>query len=90
MEMKRLGHMSKLQLAPTVFFFHVLLHLLSYQVIYMDYYLFWCRFRGQCVPLNTFCSWCEKEMKNITTLFLIIDSLKRPFWQETLEAYLGI
>lgn len=91
MEMKRLGHTSKWQLAPTVFFFrHVLLHLLSYLVICMDDYLFWCRFSEQFVPLNTFCSWCEEEMKNISTLFLIMDFLKRPFWQETLEGYLGI
>lgn len=69
MEMKCLGHTSKWHLL----LFYVLLHLLSYLVIYTEGYLFWCWYRGEFVPLNTFCSWCEKEKKNISTLFLIID-----------------
>lgn len=70
-------------------FFHVLLHLLGYLVIYMEGYLFWCWCRGQFVPLNTFCSWCEKEKKNISPLFLIIDFSTGHFgerlWMDTWE-----
>lgn len=71
------------------YFLHVLLHLLGHLVIHTDNYLLWCRYREQFVPVNTFCSWCEKEKGKKSQrcfsssifflLFFLKDTLARHF-----------